>query len=50
MLNISYNINMLKHVFVILCSFCGDRLRYQNIRVKYLFEQKQLDCSSLECK
>ena len=35
MLNITSNINILDHVFVILCSFCGDMLRYQNIT--YLF-------------
>jgi len=35
MLNMSYNMNILKHVFVILCSFCGNMLRYQNM--KYLF-------------
>jgi hypothetical protein len=35
MLNISHNINIVNRLFVILCSFGGDILRYQN--VKYLF-------------
>jgi hypothetical protein len=35
MLNISYNINIVINMFVIMCNFCGDMLRYQTI--KYLF-------------
>ena len=35
MLNILYNINLVNEVFMILYSFCGDMLRYNNI--KYVF-------------
>jgi len=34
-LNISFTLNVVYNVFVILCIFCGDMLHYQNI--KYLF-------------
>jgi hypothetical protein len=38
MLNISFTIIVVNSVFVILCSFCGDMLHYQNIKCVFLTE------------
>lgn len=38
MLNISYNINIVNNVFVILCRFFDDMLYYQNKKYMFLTE------------